>query len=519
MARIVEMDQQLQAPEPGKPQVRLFIATPAYGCKLTIQYLQCMLQTQLALSGVGYGLQVELIGNESLITRARNMLTKRFLQSDATHLLFIDADISWDPQAIVRLVERDEGVVSTCYPKKFINWDKIKERLALEGDKEPSEPLQQVGLDFNLNVTEQQVQVTNGFAKVLDAATGFMLVKREVLESMYKHYEKELLVVNDLLGAQQTVKDYVAVFDCMIDPVTRRSLSEDFAFSRRWQQMGGEVYMDLLMPLGHTGGFHFEGDLNARWQTPEGLESLKQPPPAAAADNGQQPPPQKEEGRKSVLLAILPREEDVVSLGFVMSITHLVTKLQQRNSFSVQVRVFSDRNEACDFMWNQEGLETMVFVEGHLGFQPELVLDMLDSPSPFEAAAYPTTQLDWSKLRRFPKEDAKSRALEFDIRMTENQAASPAGKAEALAAPLGLAKLDRCVLARVKERLPGQCCFGGGKKMLWFPEGVHDDRLVKKDEFFCLTWGAGVTINAKSPVTVLGNLTFVGVMLARQHIR
>ena len=60
------------------------------------------------------------------------------------------------------------------------------------------------------------------------------------------------------------LEKYVAVFDCMIDPDSRRYLSEDYAFCRRWQQMGGKIYADCMTVLGHVGNIRFIGSLEER---------------------------------------------------------------------------------------------------------------------------------------------------------------------------------------------------------------------------------------------------------------
>lgn len=508
-AQIVELQEETAQPS-GPARPKLFLATPCYGCMLTVQYLQCLLQTQLSLSAEGIGIILQTVGNESLITRARNLLTKQFLGTDATHLLFIDADISWDPAAILRLLEKDEGVVSTSYPKKFYDWKRVEERLR----SATPEPLHQAGLDFNLNVTERTVEVSNGFARVLDAATGFMLVKRGAIERMYEHYKDELLVVNDLVGASQAIKDYVALFDCMIDPQTRRSLSEDFAFSRRWQQMGEHVYMDLNMPLGHTGALHFEGDIRHRLRSDKGARSLRSAGPEGAptydeAEVGG-------DGRRSVLLALLPTEDGRVSVGFMMSISRLVTQLAGTQTLKVEVQVFKTRNAACDYTW-QKGFETVVLVDGMLAFEPDIVLDMLHSQSPFEVGVYPKPKLNWEQMTEFVDEPVSCRALEYAPVVVEGQESRD--RVEASTAGLGLAKLDRCVLKRVSERLDPRAVFNGGKSRLWFHDGVMEDRQLSYDEMFCRIWGEGVTLNLRHPVTLLGNHTFAGVVMGRKQIR
>ena len=120
-----------------------------------------------------------------------------------------------------------------------------------------------MGLDFNINIVENAT-VENGFIKVLDSATGMMLIKKEVILAMENHYRESLFDVNDIMGDHHRVKDYVAIFDCMIDPVTKRYLSEDYAFCRRWQQLGGSIWVDISTPLCHVGNASFDGDIRQR---------------------------------------------------------------------------------------------------------------------------------------------------------------------------------------------------------------------------------------------------------------
>lgn len=506
----------------GLPQMpSLYIATPAYGCQLTTQYMQCALQTQLVLGAKGYSIALDLLGNESLITRARNLLTKRFLMSGASHLLFIDADISWSPEAIERLVQKNEPVVTGVYPKKFIDWGALDGKLKAGNSREP---VFMMGLDYNINVMETEVQVEQGFAKVMDAATGFMLIKREAIEKLYAAYEKELLVTNDLLGAQQTVKDYVAIFDCMICPDTRRYLSEDFAFSRRWQAIGGKVYADLAVPLGHTGNFHYEGDLGERLSTRRGRERqllaeqarVERERIARADDEHHELP---EGDRKKVLLALLPSHTDQVSLGFVLGLTRTVAALRTTDRFCVQVKVFSSKNAACDFLWNDTALETVLLVDGTLAFEPELIVDMLNSASPLEVGVYPKPELDWESVTNEEGEAVRTRGLTYSIALPDVDQPVEKGRIEVPVAGLDLAKIDKCVLERVRERLPPQCRFADNRHCMWFHEGIMDDRVLTADEMFCRVWQAGVTANMTRGVARLGNMTFNGTVLARDRLR
>lgn len=238
----------------GRSDVALCVATPCYGCMLSLTYLRSILQLQGAAMQAGIPIFFDFIGNESLVQRARNVLAARFLKSNATHLLFVDADIGFNPDAVMRLLRADKDIACAAYAKKTIDWAAVRTKL-LAG---ATEPVDQMGLDFNLNLPGRECQVVDGFVEVLDAATGFMLIKRRVFERMTDAYKESLRCVNDVIGDKHGVDEYVAFFDCMIDPDTRRYLSEDYAFCRRWQSLGGKIYADVASPLAHVGNMVFK---------------------------------------------------------------------------------------------------------------------------------------------------------------------------------------------------------------------------------------------------------------------
>ena len=251
------------APDPVVvPKARgIYVATPCYGCILNINYLQSLLGLQAACLRRGISCFVDFIGNESLVQRARNILAARFLQSADrnTHLVFIDADIGFDPDLVFRLLDLDRDVVTGIYPKKFIDWPGVQR--AIDKGLDPRSG----GLDFNLNISGQNARIDNGFAEVLDSATGFMMIARSALLKMVERYKDTLHCVNDIQGGgDNRVDTYVAVFDCMIDPDSRRYLSEDYAFCRRWQQMGGKIWADVITPLIHVGNYVYNGDIRQR---------------------------------------------------------------------------------------------------------------------------------------------------------------------------------------------------------------------------------------------------------------
>jgi hypothetical protein len=143
----------------------IFFATPCYGGMLTDQYFLSMFRASQTLMRHGINFRVTTLRNESLVTRARNILTAMFLESDCTHLLFIDSDIEFDADAILRALAYDKPIMAAAYPKKAL-------------------PIQ-YAINFKFqDIEKKQVRVENGAIEVLDASTGFFMVKREVFEKM-----------------------------------------------------------------------------------------------------------------------------------------------------------------------------------------------------------------------------------------------------------------------------------------------------------------------------------------------
>ena len=236
----------------------LFLSTPCYGGLCLQKYTESILGLQILASQAGVQLYIDTIENESLVQRARNVAVGRFMQkSDAQYFMFIDADVHFDPQSVIRLIRSGHDLSVACYPKKFVDWNQAAEAVK-KGDERN---MAMLSASLVVNFGAEKVAIVDGFAPVLDGPTGFMLIKRSVFEQMEKAYP-DLHCKND--HQNRDFDYYHAAFDCMIDPVTRRYLSEDYAFCRRWQQMGGKIYADTQTTLGHVGNLPFSGQLSER---------------------------------------------------------------------------------------------------------------------------------------------------------------------------------------------------------------------------------------------------------------
>ena len=250
---------------------KFFIATPCYGGQLNEPYFRSVIKMMTFFNGHQIPLAFGTIANESLVTRARNVLVAYFLASDYTHLMFIDADIEFQTEDILKLYAHKKDVVVGAYPKKGVAWDKIRANLTDPANKSKElsdRDMASFGSDYAINFKfvdkeTKTIGVENGLIKLHDAGTGFMMISRAAILKMIKAYP-EFKYNNDVNINNADLKDhFYSLFDTMIDPVDRRYLSEDYTFCRRWQEIGGDVWLDPSISLNHYGHFCFQGNPEA----------------------------------------------------------------------------------------------------------------------------------------------------------------------------------------------------------------------------------------------------------------
>lgn len=249
---------------------KLFVATPMYGGQCTGMYTKST--NDLAIACTRYDIEVRFyyLFNESLITRARNYCVDEFLRSDCTHMLFIDSDIGFnykDVLTLMHLSEDDEkyGIITGGYPKKTIAWEKIK--VAVEhgfADKNPFNLEHFVG-DYVFNPAEGVTEFSLFEpVEIREGGTGFMMIHRKVFERYAKAYP-ELSYKPDHVRSEHFdgTREITAFFDCVIDPKTKRYLSEDYMFSQYAREIGIKIWLCPWMQLKHVGTYTFGGSLQA----------------------------------------------------------------------------------------------------------------------------------------------------------------------------------------------------------------------------------------------------------------
>jgi len=247
---------------------KLFLATPMYGGNCVGMYTRAVADLAAICAKYQIPLQLYFLFNESLITRARNYCADEFLRSDATHLLFIDSDIGFNPQDVLALLamqddDSDYDVIGAPYPKKCISWEKIK--MAVDkgiADEDPNKLEKFVG-DYVFNPKGGQREIPIGEpVEVMEMGTGFMMIRRKTFDK-YKevfphlHYKPDHIRTDAFDGS----REIMAYFDCIIDPVSKRYLSEDYMFCYNFQKAGMKVWFCPWMQTQHVGTYVFGGSL------------------------------------------------------------------------------------------------------------------------------------------------------------------------------------------------------------------------------------------------------------------
>jgi hypothetical protein len=231
-----------QQPQPNQNQIqvnldylkttRVHICMPCYGGQLTESTFMSYIKWANTARQLGLDWTVETMTNESLISRARNTLTAKFLNTEgSTHLMFIDADIGWEPWHLLALLNHDKDVVGGLYPMKTLPVKWCVNGIPGAREDDPS-----------------------GLVEVTKTGTGFLLMKRHVFEKLNTHPAVKQYK-NDI-GLDPMYDQYLKTY---FDTAVRqnRYYSEDWTFCENWRDLGGRIWMDKRVLLRHSGSYVF----------------------------------------------------------------------------------------------------------------------------------------------------------------------------------------------------------------------------------------------------------------------
>ncbi len=247
---------------------KIFVATPMYSGICNGQYTRAMIEFQKVCSEYEIQSEFFFLFNESLITRARNYCADEFMRSDYTHLMFVDADIGFNPHDVLALAaladpETDKDIICGAYPKKVISWEKIKRAVDKGFADENPQRLENFVGDYVFNPADGSNEIPlDKPVEVLEGGTGFMMIQRKAFEKYAEAYP-EFLYRPDHIRSNNFdgTREIMAYFDCVIEPKSKRYLSEDYMFCQWARNAGIKVWMCPWMRLNHTGSYQFGGSL------------------------------------------------------------------------------------------------------------------------------------------------------------------------------------------------------------------------------------------------------------------
>jgi hypothetical protein len=214
----------------------LHIGIPCYGGMVSEPTMTSFLRFILLAQQAGLNWSLDTMVNESLVTRARNnLMAKMMSNTQATHFMFIDADIRFQPESILQMMACDKEVIGGLYPKKALP------------------------VNYVINL-KPETKIQGDIFTVDTTGTGFLLFKRSVYEKLIAAHPETKYVDDVGLGKQFEPMMY-SIFDVEID-ARGHYLSEDWLFCRRWQAVGGEIWVHSKVLLNHIGHYEFQGDLS-----------------------------------------------------------------------------------------------------------------------------------------------------------------------------------------------------------------------------------------------------------------
>ena len=215
------------------------MALPAYDFKVSLKLAVSLARLAQAAPQHGIDIQIGSVCGCSVVSRARNLLAKDFLESNCTDLIFIDSDINFEPEDVLRLM------AWTSEPKKGI----VAGVPRVRGEERVYIAL----LDYDEN--NELTMNGMGLVRAKRVATAFMMVRRDVFETLVEAHPE--WTYHD----KKTDRMLPALFDFKL--TEEGYMGEDFLFCDRSREVGFEVWIDPTIKLGHMGVQEYLGDFGS----------------------------------------------------------------------------------------------------------------------------------------------------------------------------------------------------------------------------------------------------------------
>ncbi len=233
---------------------KIFIATPAHGEVFYAPYVQSLVRLQKVIDKSGWDSNFATVAYFDICESRNYLLTRWFDKTDATHLLFIDADMGFDPQAVVQMLALNKPLAGVIYPKRQIDLGRLA---ALAAQGENAERAIASAHEFiQRPIRGRTARRDKGFVEVEACGTGLMLIRRDCIETMLQKMP-ELSHRQSGRGSpfSRDLARMIRAFDFLT--VDGARLSDDYSFCHRWRQCGGEIWAGADQTITHVGPYHF----------------------------------------------------------------------------------------------------------------------------------------------------------------------------------------------------------------------------------------------------------------------
>jgi len=175
-------------------------------------------------------------------------------------MLFVDSDIYFRADSILKMLKKDKELMSIPYPLKTMMWDKLYKKWN-DGEVKGPEDIHRYLNTYPMKVDNpEDIKLDNGVMEVTHSPTGCMLIKRSVFDKMIKAYPDKGIVQKTVINGEYIDRPHMwNFFDTLHDTETKIFLGEDFSFCKLWRDIGGKCYVYINDPIIHVGEHQYEG--------------------------------------------------------------------------------------------------------------------------------------------------------------------------------------------------------------------------------------------------------------------
>ena len=237
--------------------IRIFVATPVHS-DVSIHYFKACLEFQKECFVRKIQVMFQVM-KSSLVTQGRQLCVSGFMESDCTHMLFIDSDISFNYKMIEKMINYNKDICLVPYPIKGTDHDKVKARILAGETLSPH----LLGNQYTMSVPDPtNVKVENGFIEVERGPAGCMLIKKEVIHKLIKEYPEFTIKQHTLIDGKLVTRNHMYnFFDTYWNKDDKTYTGEDFYFCKLCKHAGIKMYALVDEYISHHGEFSYTGRL------------------------------------------------------------------------------------------------------------------------------------------------------------------------------------------------------------------------------------------------------------------